>query len=83
MAAKDKAKPAAIDQVISPPVFRINKLISTGITKEILFASDVGAIPFFCVEKPESKKVITKPIPIAIINPESAGAGHCNGNAAG
>jgi hypothetical protein len=38
----------------------------TGITKEILLAKDVGAIPFFCVEKPDNKKVITNPTPMNI-----------------
>ena len=57
--------------------------MSTGITKEILLAKEVGAIPFFCVENPDSKKVITNPIPIAIINAVSVDAGHFNGNAEG
>jgi hypothetical protein len=53
----------------------MNKLINTGITNEILFAKEVGAIPFRCVENPESKKVITNPIPIAINNPVSEAEG--------
>ena len=35
-------------------------------TSEILLANEVGAIPFFWVENPDNKKVMTKPTPIAI-----------------
>jgi hypothetical protein len=45
----------------------MNKFTITGITKEILFAKEVGAIPFFTVEYPDNRNVITKPIPIPII----------------
>jgi hypothetical protein len=61
----------------------MNRLMMTGITKEILLASDVGAMPFFCVEKPESKKVITNPIPITINKAESIAAGQWKGIAVG
>ena len=66
MAAKDKTNPKEIDQLISPPVFNINKLINTGMTSEMLLANEVGAMPFFWVEKPDNKKVITNPTPMAI-----------------
>jgi hypothetical protein len=67
MEANDKTSPAVTDIVTSPPVFQMNKFTITGITKEILFAKEVGAIPFFTVEYPDNRNVITKPIPIPII----------------
>jgi hypothetical protein len=50
--------------------------MSTGITKEMLLAKEVGAMPFFWVEKPDKRKVMTKPTPIIINKAVSIVEGH-------
>ena len=52
-------------------------------TNEILLASEVGAIPFFWVEKPDNKKVMTNPTPIAINKNVFPVEGQLNGIAEG
>jgi hypothetical protein len=42
---------------------KINKLQSTGITKEILLANEVAVMPIRCVENPDNKNVMINPTP--------------------